>query len=485
MNGENILTMEYDRESASVSVFMDDKADLLNVTYDRSSRPIRFGPKNGLFAEVELEYDRFSRLSSWRWGDLSENYGFDRAGRLYEIKYADGSSLQYAYKDMFSSLVSLIFRKNYGKTTIIVIILQPLKVTTPRGSDYLLQYDDSGALQSLTTPRGHIHTFSLQTSLGFFKYQYFSPMNRHPYEITYNDDGQILSKIFPHQSARVSYVYDSSGRLETTLAGMSSIHYTYHDLLGLVKNVEIVEPNFELKQDFKYHSGLLKEEKLKFNIKSGLDNAHYKYQYDGNARLATIDVDINGKEIPQLKLKYNQNLGVLEAVSDLRIHRNSFNRSVMQDTSKQFERITDFDDHGRLKSVLLSIKSFDVFRLELEYDFRNRIKLHKLLVGRTQFMDRINYNSDGHVLEVVGSSNWKYVYDENGNIQATIKEKDKTTLGYDSGDRVVQYGDVEFNSYDNSGFVVRRGEQKYRFNPRGKFFLLTSKNKSNRLLLYM
>ncbi|XP_076273630.1 teneurin transmembrane protein Ten-m isoform X3 [Rhynchophorus ferrugineus] len=448
VNGENILTMEYDRETASVSVFMDDKMELLNVSYDSSSRPIRFGPRNGVYAEVELKYDRFSRLSSWKWGQLSESYGFDRAGRLYEIKYADGSALQYAFKDMFSSL--------------------PLKVTTPRGSDYLLQYDDSGALQSLTTPRGHIHTFSLQTSLGFFKYQYFSPMNRHPYEIMYNDDGQILSKIFPHQSARVSYVYDTSGRLETTLAGMSSTHYTYHDVLGLIKNIEIIEPNFELKQDFKYHAGVLKDERLKFNVKSGLDNAHYKYQYDGNARLSSIDVDINGKELPQLRLKYNQNLGVLENISDLRIYRNTFNRSVMQDTSKQFFSITDYDDHGRLKSILINVKSFDVFRLELEYDIRNRIKQQKILVGRTQFMDRILYNSDGHVLEVLGTSNWKYVYDENGNIQSIIKENEKVTLGYDSGDRVVQYGDVEFNSYDNCGFVVRRGEQKYRFNPKGQ-----------------
>ncbi|XP_030767229.1 teneurin-m isoform X3 [Sitophilus oryzae] len=457
VNGENILSMEYDRETASISVFMDDKIELLNVTYDRSSRPIKWGSKNGIFAEVELEYDRFSRLSSWKWGELSETYGFDRAGRLYEIKYADGSSLQYAFKDMFSSL--------------------PLKVTTPRGSDYLLQYDDSGALQSLTTPRGHIHTFSLQTSLGFFKYQYFSPMNRHPYEIMYNDDGQILSKIFPHQSARVSYVYDSSGRLETTLAGMSSTHYTYHDILGLIKNVEIIEPNFELKQEFKYHSGVLKDEKLKFNVKSGLDNAHYKYQYDGNARLSSIDVDINGKELPQLRLKYNQNLGVLENISDLRIYRNTFNRSVMQDTSKQFFSITDYDNHGRLKSILINIKSFDVFRLELEYDFRNRIKQQKILVRRTQFMDRILYNSDGHVLEVLGTSNWKYVYDENGNIQAIIKEKEKVTLGYDSGDRVVQYGDVEFNSYDNCGFVVRRGEQKYRFNPKGQLIHVFEREK--------
>jgi RHS repeat-associated protein len=447
VNGENLLTLEYDRDTASISVFMDDKVELLNVTYDRSARPVKWGPRNGIFAEVELEYDRFSRLSNWKWGDLSETYGFDRAGRLFEIKYGDGSSLVYAFKDMFSSL--------------------PLKVTTPRGSDYLLQYDEAGALQSLTTPRGHIHTFSLQTSLGFFKYQYFSPMNRHPYEIIYNDDGQILAKVYPHQSGRVSYVYDAAGKLETSLAGMSSTQYVYHETSSLVKSIEIVEPNFELKQEFKYHAGILKDEKLKFNSKSGLDNAHYKFQYDGNARLSGIDVDINGKELPQLRLKYNQNLGILEGISDLRVYRNTFNRSVMQDTSKQFFTITDYDDHGRIKSILINIKSFDVFRLEVEYDARNRIKLQKLLVGRTQFMDRISYNSDGHVLEVVGTSNWKYVYDENGNIIGVIKEKEKISLGYDSGDRVVQYGDVEFNSYDNRGFVVRRGEQKYRYNSRG------------------
>lgn len=349
-----------------------------------------------------------------------------------------------------------------------LFFFQPLKVSTPRGSDYLLQYDDSGALQSLTTPRGHIHTFSLQTSLGFFKYQYFSPMSRHPYEIIYNDEGQILAKIYPHQSGRVSYIYDETGKLETTLAGMSSTHYVYHEVLDLLKTIEIIEPNFELRQEFKYHAGILKDEKLKFISKSYLNNAHYKYQYDGNARLSSIDVDINGKELPQIKLKYNENLGSLEGISDLRIYRNTFNRSVMQDTSKQFFTITDFDDHGRVKSVFMNIKSFDVFRLEVEYDTRNRIKMQKLMVGKTEFMNRISYNSDGHVLEVVGTSNWKYVYDENGNIIGVIKNKDKLSLGYDSGDRVVQFGDVEFNSYDTRGFVVRRGEQKYRYNSKGQ-----------------
>ncbi|XP_041973220.1 teneurin-m isoform X2 [Aricia agestis] len=450
INGDNLLTLEYDRDTSTVAVFMDDKVELLNVTYDRMARPIKWGPRNGIFTEVQLDYDRFNRLISWRWGSLNESYGYDRAGRLDEIKYGDGSSLAYSFRDMFTSL--------------------PLKVTTPRGSDYLLDYDDAGALQNLTTPRGHIHTFALMTTLGYFKYQYFSPMNRHPYEILYNDDGLILAKVFPHQSGKILYVYDNSGKLDAVLAGASSVRYVYHETTHLVKNVVTTDPDYELKQEYKYHAGILKDEKMKFNSKTGLNNAHFKYQYDGNARLSTIDVNINSKEMPQLRLKYNQNLGILEGVSDLRIYRNTFNRSVMQDTSKQYFTITDYDDHGRVKTVLMNIKSFDVFRLELDYDVRNRIRSKKTMIGDTSSSERVSYNYDGHLMEVVGSEDdWKYVYDENGNVVGVIEHGEKRYLGYDIGDRVVQYGDVEFSSYDGRGFVIRRGEQKYRYNARGQF----------------
>lgn len=448
INGENILTLEYDRDTSSVVVFADDKIQLINVTYDRTSRPISFKPQSGEYAEVNLEYDRFGRFSSWKWNDLQESYTFDRAGRLNEIKYGDGSSIVYSFKDMFSSL--------------------PLKVTTPRRSDYLLQYDDAGALQSLTTPRGHIHSFSLQTSLGFFKYQYFSPINRHPFEILYNDEGQILAKIHPHQSGKVIFIYDNAGRLETILAGLSSIHYAYQETTSLIKAVDVFEPGFELRREFKYHTGILKDEKLKFGSKSSLASANYKYQYDGNARLSGIEMSIDDKDLPVFRYKYSQNLGTLESVSDLKISKNAFNRTVIQDSSKQYFMITDFDDHGRVKNVLINIKSFDVFRLELDYDLRNRIKSHKTTIGRVTSVDKIQYNADGHVMEVAGTNNWKYLFDENGNTIGILEQGDKTNLGYDTGDRVIQLGEVEFNSYDARGYVVRRGEQKYRYNNRGQ-----------------
>ncbi|EDV97176.1 teneurin-m isoform X2 [Drosophila grimshawi] len=448
VNGDNVLTLEYDRETQSVVVMVDDKQELLNVTYDRTSRPVSFRPQSGDYADVDLEYDRFGRLVSWKWGVLQEAYTFDRNGRLNEIKYGDGSSMVYTFKDMFGSL--------------------PLKVTTPRRSDYLLQYDDAGALQSLTTPRGHIHSFSLQTSLGFFKYQYYSPINRHPFEILYNDEGQILAKIHPHQSGKVAFVHDAAGRLETILAGLSSTHYTYQETTSLVKSVEVQEPGFELRREFKYHAGILKDEKLRFGSKNSLASAHYKYAYDGNARLSGIEMAIDDKELPTTRYKYSQNLGQLEVVQDLKITRNAFNRTVIQDSAKQFFTIVDYDQHGRVKSVLMNIKSFDVFRLELDYDLRNRIKSQKTTFGRSTAFDKINYNADGHVIEVLGTNNWKYLYDENGNTVGIVDQGEKINLGYDIGDRVIKVGDVEFNNYDARGFVVRRGEQKYRYNNRGQ-----------------
>ncbi|XP_065204844.1 teneurin-m isoform X4 [Planococcus citri] len=447
INGQNLLTLEYDRESKTMAVFLDDHVELLNVTYDRTARPVKWIPKNSAFAGVQLEYDRFSRLSVWRWGALTEKYGYDRAGRLSEIRYADDTSTVYAFKDMFSSL--------------------PLKVTTPRGSDYLLEYDDAGALKSLTTPRGHIHTFSLQTSLGFYKYQYYSPVSRHPFELHYNEEGKIMAKLYPHHSGKVTYVYDQSGRIDTVLTGLSSIHYTYQESTNLIKNIDTIEPGFELKNEFKYHGGLLKDENLRFGTKSNLHNVQIKYQYDGNARVSLIEVAVDNKDLPTMHVKYNPNLGSLESINDLRIYRNAFNRSVVQDNAKQYFMVTECDSHARIKTVTVNIKSFDVYKMELEYDARSRISNQKISYGRNTIVDRMAYSADGHLLEVVGKSNWKYLYDENGNAVGIVDQSQKLTLGYDSGDRIVQVGDIELKGYDVRGFVVRNGQAKLSYDESG------------------
>ena len=56
----------------------------------------------------------------------------------------------------------------------------------------------------------------------------------------------------------------------------------------------------------------------------------YSYGIIGNGRLALLETEINGRELPPHAFSYNQNLGLLEGVNDLRVYRNSFNRTVIQ-----------------------------------------------------------------------------------------------------------------------------------------------------------
>lgn len=76
--------------------------------------------------------------------------------------------------------------------------------------------------------------------------------------------------------------------------------------------------------------------------------------------------------------------------------------------------------------------------MELEYDSRSRISNQKIIYGRNTIVDKMAYSADGHLLEVIGKSNWKYLYDENGNAVGIVDQGTKLSLGYDSGDRIVQ-----------------------------------------------
>ena len=70
-----------------------------------------------------------------------------------------------------------------------------------------------------------------------------------------------------------------------------------------------------------------------------------------------------------------------------------------------------------------------------------------------------------------GRDDWIYTYDVNGNIVSIKMAETKVTLGLDGGDRVVMYGDLELVSYDDRGFVVRRGEQRYSYNAFGQMII--------------
>jgi RHS repeat-associated protein len=83
------------------------------------------------------------------------------------------------------------------------------------------------------------------------------------------------------------------------------------------------------------------------------------------------------------------------------------------------------------------------------------------------------YNANNQINIVRSTSppegtSWVYAHDVNGNVVSVTEQGQRVTLGYDAGDRVVQFGDLEFVTYDERGFVIRRGEQRYAYNALGQ-----------------
>lgn len=482
VNGENLLTVEYDKESLSEAVFMEDRAvELLNITYDDMSRPISWTPgRSSSFAGVEVSYDRFGQLAMWRQGDLSESYNYDRSGRLAEVVFADGSKLIYSFRDAFATL--------------------PSQLTTERGHTFLLHHNNIGALQSVTTPRGHIHSFGLQMVPGATKFLYHSPASRLPFQLLLDDQGRVQSKLYP-AGARIVYIYDEESRLAKIISGVAETSLDYYSETGLLKTAEVKErPGYEVRNEFKYHGGLVKEERTKFGSKTGLDNARTRCKYDGNGRLALIETELNGRELPPHAFSYNQNLGLLEGVNDLRVYRNAFNRTVIQDSTKHYFRISDRDQHGRTAMALINIKGYDAFKFELDFDVRGRVRHRRITIGQKLSSYNVTYNAEGGLLQVqhqsqgfssagslggAGGRSYTYTYDDNGNILTMSNgEQAKISLVYDAGDRVSSFGEGQTVTYDSRGFVVRRGALKLAYNDRGQLSYASSDAASSKFRVW-
>ena len=98
VNGENLLTMEYERETHSETVFDKDGEELITVLYNTAGQPINFMPRKPLFP-LNITYDNSGKLVQWQWGDLNLVNVYDtRTGFLTERKVANRATFRYIYK---------------------------------------------------------------------------------------------------------------------------------------------------------------------------------------------------------------------------------------------------------------------------------------------------------------------------------------------------------------------------------------------------
>ena len=253
--------------------------------------------------------------------------------------------------------------------------------------------------------------------------------------------------------------------------------YGYIGGTNLLKSIQVSEEDhfrFGMKIEMRYHYGLLKNQRISFDKddKLVLDNIYTKLSYDGSARISGITTQIGRQNSESIQYKYNSRTGRLEGVKDLRIRHESLRKMMIEDVTKSFSSTRDLDIHGRLDTLVINIKGYEKYKLKLDYNEANQLSQRTVTLGRgsptSQFY---SYNANNQLEKVKsdGNNNWNFEHDINGNVVSIAREDaPKITLGYDEGDRVIMYGDKEFTTYDQRGFVVRRGSQRYTYNSFGR-----------------
>ncbi|XP_045128078.1 teneurin-m-like isoform X4 [Portunus trituberculatus] len=448
VNGEDLLTFKYDLFTGTEAILNENGATLLNVSYDQLGRPLYYNPAQP-FLPVAISYDRLGQMAAWSWGDMREEYSYNRNGRFEGVTYSDGTKIVYSFKDANS--------------------VKPYKVSVSGGAEHLLEHDEGGALSGVTTPRGHKYTFHVQPSLLHNRFTFTPPGSpRHPYQLFYNDGGHILAEVLPHQSSRIIYHYDDNGRLHVQLFGDGIVEFGYHPETGLLRGVSVKERGFEYRSDNKYHAGLVKEKRVRFMSSTKLDSAKLRFLYDGNARPRRVEIEIDGKEQPDYDMKYAMILGTLESVGDMKITTTYHNKTVIQDSRKTMLRVIGYDPHGRMIESALTLRSRMVHRSKFTYDSRGRLASISTLQGsRSEVRTNYTYTPDGFLQAVDGIESWQFRYDKNGNIIAVVEGGREMTATYDNADRLVGWGDVELNTYSPEGTVVRQGEVHLSYSARG------------------
>lgn len=351
---------------------------------------------------------------------------------------------------------------------VIFNLFQPSEVIVPSGSRYVLQYDSSEGLQAIITPNGHKHELAFQTSLGFYKMLYLSPGVRFPFVSHFDDNGNLLAKLYPENNGRVIYLYNENGNVVTVLCGPERTDFSYVEQKVLVRSWTKTVPELELRTDYRYHGTLIQEERFRVSSRSALSNAKFKYQYEGYVNL--VEVEIGSKVIGEVKYRYSAQSGTLEQVQQFLIHRPKINNVFIQDDQRHFSKTIAHDSYGKISLLAISLWNREVFSLNVRYDNRGRVRQMSTKSGHDVSVVNTNctYTPDGFLSEVTGHRNYRFLYDVNGNMKTFWEEEHQVTLKYDDGDRLIGYNDMDLYEVDGRGFLVRKGQEKFTFNAKSQ-----------------
>ena len=206
--------------------------------------------------------------------------------------------------------------------------------------------------------------------------------------------------------------------------------------------------------------------RLRYRPGGDLHKVKLHYLYDASGRLMRIELKIDTNKFDEFYIRFNNQTGVLESISDLRILRSNFLETKILDQNRHFFSIRSIDEYGRLSQRSIYLQENHVFHMQISYDSRNRISKMTIKIERRQEVINLTYMPDGQIWQASGTHKWLYSYDQNGNVNSSTDNTRAEFLHYDKSDRVIKVGDGNIN-YDARGFVVRFDKQNFEYNTKG------------------
>ena len=440
--------------------------------------------------KTTFTYDDKDRLKTrtyeYEGQQRTDTYFYDASNRVTEIRYADSTSVKYAYNQAGDVITA----------------------TDSLGRPVYYDYDLLGNLTSIRYPDGTSEQFSYNAE-GWNTFA--TDRLGRTIEFQYDEVGNVVKKIYPNNKFE-EYEYDACNRLITATNVYGAItRYTY-DYLGRCE--KITDPDgheTEYAYDFKGNVSSITDAKgntyeftydsngnqtsVKYpDFNNDGNNSLFEYEYDSRGRLVsgkdayghetTYDYDGLDRLISVTDAKGNtwsceyDELGNVSKVTDAKGYSTLYDYDYESDgvlitvtNAAGQEAKTKYDLHGRI----LYSTDFGGTKTEYEYDSNDpHDNVHKAIVNGEETIYSYNpkgiltsvedpsgtidysYNGDGFLSSVTNANGETISYSYNNGYQLskiTIDNQD-ISYDYDTQGRLISVTDSEGTTsytYDENG----------------------------------
>ena len=507
INNSSMIKLEYDWKANREIYYNQTQRPLLYVQYDENGRPVQWVPNNnGRLLPQTFSYDKSGHLSGWQDGQTTYGYLRNNAAQLIEVHQLD-RVIRYSYGHGIDHSQSNL----------------PIDVILASGNKYHFEHDSNGRLQAIVTPKNGKHDLNIEIILGYYRFTYCPPSPpssssssayiNHPeqqqqqqpqrsailhcHQIYFDERQRTMMKALPYNHGKIIYNYgvrtslskelqrsvdDANQLVDQIIFGSGFIERWYDRKSGNDGRGIWRCGNHEFSIVYKYNrnNGLLKHQSYQVGNVHSQSQLTYNYRYDNAARLRTIHAKLGSINLPSQEFSYNP-MGQIELINNFRYFERNRNETLLGDGVSLFVRRYD-STRRQIRHSSLTIADKEVIRIDYLYDSFNmliqtRTAMRHLGASKMR-LQNYTYDLDGQLVEVEGRENWRFVYDPNGNLITFLYLGNRVDIGYDSADRVKNFGKSQDDTSrgtstspyatDMRGFVVQRGDERLTYNQLGQ-----------------